>query len=140
MTSEGPLPTIMACLNTAATACLVSGYLFIRKKNVAAHRRAMLTAFGISAAFLATYLLHHALVGDVRFGGRGFVRTLYFLILVPHVLLAVTVLPLAIVTIRRGLAGRIALHRPLAKVTLPVWLYVSVTGVVVYVMLYRLGY
>jgi putative membrane protein len=137
---EGPLPTLMACLNTAATVSLVTGYVFIRKKNVAAHRRAMLTAFGISAAFLVTYLLHHALVGDVRFHGQGFVRTLYFLILVPHVILAVTVLPLAIVTIRRGLAGRIALHRPLAKITLPIWLYVSVTGVVVYVMLYRLGY
>ena len=124
---EGPLPTIMACLNTAATVSLVTGYDCIRKKNVVAHKRAMLTAFGISAAFLCTYLLHHALVGDVRFRGEGFVRTLYLVILVPHVLLAVTVL-------------RIAQHRPLAKVTLPVWLYVSVTGVVVYVMLYRLGY
>jgi len=140
VTDEGPLPTIMACLNTAATVSLVTGYVFIRKKNVAAHRRAMLTAFGISALFLLTYLLHHATVGDVRFRGHGFVRTLYLVILIPHVLLAVTVLPLAIVTIRRGLAGRIALHRPLAKITFPIWLYVSVTGVVVYVMLYRLGY
>ena len=137
---EGPLPTIMACLNTAATVCLVTGYVFIRRKNVAAHRRSMLTAFVISGLFLATYLLHHALVGDVRFRGQGFARTLYFAILIPHVLLAVTVLPLAIVTIRRGLAGRIALHRPLAKVTLPIWLYVSVTGVIVYLMLYRLGF
>jgi len=137
---EGPLPTIMACLNTAATVCLVTGYVLIRRKNVAAHRRAMLTAFVISALFLATYLLHHATVGEVRFQGQGFARTLYFLILIPHVLLAVTVLPLAIVTIRRGLSGRIAQHRPLAKVTLPIWLYVSVTGVIVYVMLYRLGY
>ena len=137
---EGLLPTIMACLNTAATVCLVTGYVFIRKKNVAAHRRAMLTAFCISAAFLVTYVLHHATTSEVRFRGEGLVRTLYFVLLIPHVLLAVTVLPLAIVTIRRGLSGRIALHRPLAKLTLPVWLYVSVTGVVVYVMLYRLGY
>jgi uncharacterized membrane protein YozB (DUF420 family) len=137
---EGPLPTIMACLNTAAALCLTTGYVFIRKKNVSAHRRAMLTAFVISGLFLGTYLLHHLLVGDVRFRGHGWVRTLYFLVLVPHVLLAVSVLPLAIVTIRRGLAGRIDKHRPLAKITLPVWLYVSVTGVLVYVMLYRLGY
>jgi putative membrane protein len=137
---EGPLPTIMACLNTAATVCLVTGYVLIRRKNVAGHRRAMLTAFVISGLFLTTYLLHHALAGNVLFRGQGLARTIYLLILVPHVLLAVTVLPLAIVTIRRGLSGRIALHRPLAKVTLPIWLYVSVTGVIVYVMLYRLGY
>lgn len=138
--AEGPLPTIMACLNTAATLCLASGYVFIRRKNVTAHRRAMLTAFAISALFLCTYVLHHATVGDVRFRGTGWVRTLYFVVLVPHVLLAVSVLPLAIVTIRRGLTGRIDKHRPLAKITLPIWLYVSVTGVLVYVMLYRLGY
>jgi putative membrane protein len=137
---EGPLPTIMACLNTASVVCLATGYVFIRRKNVNAHKRAMLTAFVISALFLCTYLLHHLLVGDVRFRGQGWVRTLYFVVLVPHVLLAVSVLPLAIVTIRRGLAGRIDKHRPLAKVTLPIWLYVSVTGVLVYVMLYRLGY
>jgi uncharacterized membrane protein YozB (DUF420 family) len=137
---EGPLPTIMACLNTAAAVCLTTGYVFIRRKNVTAHRRAMLTAFVISALFLGTYLLHHLVVGDVRFRGHGWVRTLYFVLLVPHVLLAVSVLPLAIVTIRRGLAGRIDKHRPLAKITLPIWLYVSVTGVLVYVMLYRLGY
>jgi uncharacterized membrane protein YozB (DUF420 family) len=140
MTGEGPLPTLMACLNTAATLSLASGYVFIKRKNVVAHRRAMLTAFVISALFLVTYLLHHVLVGNVLFHGQGFARTLYFLILIPHVTLAVTVLPLAIVTIRRGLAGRIDRHRPIAKVTLPLWLYVSVTGVAVYVMLYRLGY
>ena len=140
MTAEGPLPTIIACLNTAAAVCLVAGYVFIRRKNVAAHRRAMLTAFVISGLFLATYLLHHALVGNVLFHGQGFLRILYFVLLIPHVLLAVSVLPLAIVTIRRGLSGRIAEHRPLARVTLPIWLYVSVTGVLVYVMLYRLGY
>jgi uncharacterized membrane protein YozB (DUF420 family) len=130
----------MACLNTAATVSLVTGYVFIRRKNVAAHRRAMLTAFVISGLFLTTYLLHHALVGNVLFHGQGPVRVLYYAILVPHVLLAVSVLPLAIVTIRRGLSGRIAQHRPLAKITLPIWLYVSITGVIVYAMLYRLGY
>jgi putative membrane protein len=137
---EGPLPTLMACLNTASTLCLSAGYVFIKRRNVTMHRRAMLTAFVVSGAFLATYLLHHVLVGNVIFHGHGFVRALYFAILIPHVLLAVSVLPLAIVTIRRGLRGDIAKHKPLAKVTLPIWLYVSVTGVVVYTMLYRLGF
>jgi uncharacterized membrane protein YozB (DUF420 family) len=130
----------MATLNTASVLCLTTGYYFIRRKNVTAHRRTMLTAFVISALFLVTYLLHHLTTGDVRFRGHGWVRTLYLAILIPHVTLAVTVLPLAIVTIRRGLKGEVARHRPLAKVTLPIWLYVSVTGVIVYVMLYRLGF
>lgn len=137
---EGPLPTLMACLNTASAACLTAGYVFIKRKQVAQHRRAMLAAFVVSALFLTTYVLHHLLVGNVRFHGQGLARTIYFAILIPHVMLAVGVLPLAIVTIRRGLAGRIQKHRPLAKVTLPLWLYVSVTGVIVYLMLYRLGF
>jgi uncharacterized membrane protein YozB (DUF420 family) len=130
----------MACLNTASAVCLSAGYLSIKRKNVALHRRLMLTSFVISALFLLTYLLHHALVGNVIFHGRGLARTVYFAILIPHVLLAVGVLPLAIVTIRRALSGRIEKHRPLARVTLPLWLYVSVTGVIVYLMLYRLGF
>ncbi len=137
---EGPLPTLMACLNLAATLCLLSGYVFIRRKNITAHKRAMLTAFAISGLFLATYVTHHIVTGDVRFRGQGFARTVYFAILIPHVILAVSVLPLAIVTIRRGISGRIPQHRSIAKITLPIWLYVSVTGVLVYVMLYRLGY
>jgi putative membrane protein len=137
---EGPLPTLMACLNTASAICLTAGYVFIKRKNVVMHRRMMLTSFVISALFLCAYVLHHALAGNVLFHGHGFARTLYFAILIPHVTLAVAVLPLAIVTIRRGLAGRIDKHRPLARITLPIWLYVSVTGVVVYLMLYRLGF
>lgn len=137
---EGPLPTLMACLNTASTLCLTAGYVSIKRKNVALHKRLMLTAFGISAAFLVTYLLHHAIEGDVRFTGTGVWRTVYFAILIPHVLLAVSVLPLAIVTIRRGLAGNFVKHKPLARITLPIWLYVSITGVLVYLMLYRLGF
>lgn len=137
---EGALPTLMACLNTASAVCLTAGYVFIKRKNVVMHRRMMLTAFVISALFLCAYVLHHALAGNVLFHGHGLARTVYFAILIPHVTLAVAVLPLAIVTIRRGLAGRIEKHRPLARVTLPIWLYVSVTGVVVYLMLYRLGF
>jgi uncharacterized membrane protein YozB (DUF420 family) len=137
---EGPLPTLMACLNAASSLCLLAGYAFIKQKKVTLHKRAMLTAFVISACFLVTYVTHHVVEGDVRFRGEGVWRTVYFALLIPHVLLAVSVLPLAIVTIRRGLAGRIDKHRPLARVTLPIWLYVSVTGVMVYAMLYRMGF
>jgi uncharacterized membrane protein YozB (DUF420 family) len=130
----------MACLNTASVVCLSAGYLSIRRRNVELHRRLMLGSFCISVLFLLTYLLHHALVGNVVFHGRGVARLVYFAILIPHVCLAVGILPLVIVTIRRGLAGRIDKHRPLARITLPLWLYVSATGVIVYLMLYRLGF
>jgi len=132
----GFLPTVNACLNAAAGVSLAAGYAFIRRKNVAAHRRAMLTAFAFSTLFLVSYLVHHARVGSVPYRGEGFLRTLYFAILIPHVLLAAAVVPLAIVTIRRALRGQFERHRPLARVTLPIWLFVSVTGVVVYFMLY----
>jgi uncharacterized membrane protein YozB (DUF420 family) len=132
------LPTLDAFFNACAGVCLVVGYVFIRRKNVAAHRASMLTAFGFSVAFLATYLTHHAQVGSVPFRGTGAVRILYFVLLIPHVLLAMAVVPLAITTIRRGLAGRVPEHRRIARKTLPVWLYVSVTGVLVYFMLYHL--
>lgn len=136
MTDYGFLPTLNACLNAASGACLLAGYYFIRRRNVAAHRRSMLTALAFSTVFLASYLVHHARVGSVPYQGTGLLRTLYFAILIPHVLLAAAVVPLALVTIRRGLTGQIERHRPLARVTLPVWLFVSVTGVVVYFMLY----
>lgn len=132
------LPTLDAFFNACAAACLVTGYVFIRRKNVAAHRACMLTAFGFSVAFLAVYLTHHAQVGSVPFRGTGFVRTLYFLLLIPHIILAMAVVPMAITTIRRGLSGRVVEHRSIARKTLPVWLYVSVTGVLVYFMLYHL--
>lgn len=130
------LPTLNATLNAASGVCLLVGYYFIRRKEVAKHRAAMLTAFGISTVFLVSYLIHHARVGSVPYRGTGVMRTVYLAILIPHILLAASVVPLAIVTIRRGLKGNIAKHRPLARITLPIWLYVSVTGVVVYFMLY----
>jgi uncharacterized membrane protein YozB (DUF420 family) len=130
------LPTLNAVLNTLSGLCLLAGYYFIRHKQVEKHRRAMLSAFWVSVIFLISYLTHHARVGSVPYQGTGVMRTVYFVILVPHILLAASVVPLAIVTIRRGLAGRIEQHRPLARVTLPIWLFVSVTGVVVYFMLY----
>lgn len=132
------LPTLDAFFNACAGVCLVLGYVFIRRKNVRAHRASMLTAFGFSVAFLITYLLHHAQVGSVPFRGTGPLRVVYFALLIPHVILATLVVPLAITTIRRGLLGRVPEHRRIARKTLPVWLYVSVTGVLVYLMLYHL--
>jgi len=130
------LPTLNATLNALSGLCLLAGYYFIRQKRIDLHRRAMLSAFWVSVIFLVSYLTHHARVGSVPYQGTGVMRTLYFVILIPHIILAAAVVPLAIVTIRRGLAGRIEQHRPLARVTLPIWLFVSVTGVVVYFMLY----
>jgi putative membrane protein len=132
------LPTVNAILNTASALCLVAGYVFIKQRRIEAHRFAMLAAFTISALFLVSYLIHHARVGSVPFQGTGFTRVIYFAVLIPHVILAAAVVPMAIVTIKRGLGGNFARHRPLARVTLPVWLYVSASGVIVYLMLYRL--
>jgi uncharacterized membrane protein YozB (DUF420 family) len=132
------LPAVNAVLNSISAALLVLGFVFIKRKQVARHRACMLGAFGVSAVFLVCYLVHHAQVGSVPFKGTGFVRTLYFAILIPHVLLAAAVVPMALTTISRGLKGNVAKHRPLARVTLPVWLFVSVTGVIVYLMLYQM--
>jgi putative membrane protein len=132
------LATLNACLNAAAAVCLTMGYLFIRRKNYAAHRRAMLAAFGISCMFLLTYLLHHARVGSVPFLGQGWIRAVYFSLLVPHILLAAGVVPMALLTIYRGWTDRLGAHRKIARVTLPIWLYVSLSGVALYWMLYHL--
>lgn len=132
------LPTINALLNSTATVLLLLGFLFIKQKKIALHRACMLSAFGVSVVFLVCYLIHHAQVGHVVFRGPAWLRPIYLAILVPHILLAVAVVPLAIVTIKRGLSGAIERHRPLARVTFPVWLFVSVSGVVVYLMLYRM--
>ena len=132
------LPTLNAVLNTASAICLVAGYVFIKRRRIAEHRLAMLCAFVISALFLVSYVIHHAQVGSVPFQGRGLARVLYFAVLLPHIVLAAAVVPMAIVTVKRGLGGNIERHRPLARVTLPVWLYVSASGVVVYLMLYQL--
>jgi uncharacterized membrane protein YozB (DUF420 family) len=132
------LPTVNASLNGAASLCLLLGYAYIRKKNVAAHRACMLTAFGASSLFLVTYLMHHAQVGSVPFRGQGLVRWVYLSILIPHIVLAAGIVPLALLTLYRGYTGRVASHRKIARYTLPIWLYVSISGVVVYAMLYHL--
>lgn len=132
------LPTLNAVLNASAALVLVAGYLAIRRRRVTLHRTCMLTALGLSTAFLVSYLVYHAQVGSRPFTGQGPIRTLYFSILISHTILAIVIVPLVLLTVRRGLAGQFARHVRLARWTLPLWLYVSVTGVVVYWMLYRM--
>lgn len=136
---SGPstLATLNAFLNCCATLCLILGFVFIKMKKIKAHRRAMLSAFGISSMFLLTYLLHHAQVGSVPFRHYGIIRTVYFSILIPHIILSAFVVPMALLTIYRGWTDRIELHRKIARITLPLWLYVSVSGVAVYYLLYH---
>ncbi|MBZ5728111.1 MAG: DUF420 domain-containing protein [Acidobacteriia bacterium] len=132
------LPSVNAALNATAAVLLVWGYTLIRQKRIAAHRRVMLTAFVVSCLFLVCYLVYHAQVGSVRFPKTGAIRSVYLSILATHTVLAAAVPVLAIITLRRALAARFDKHRRIARWTLPIWLYVSVTGVVVYVMLYRM--
>ncbi|MEM7586389.1 MAG: DUF420 domain-containing protein [Acidobacteriota bacterium] len=132
------LPTLNAFLNGLAAACLVIGYLFIRQDRRDLHRVAMTLAFACSVAFLTSYLYYHSQVGSVRFQGTGSIRTLYFTILISHTILAALVPFLAGVTLIRAIRGQFAKHRALARWTLPIWLYVSVTGVAIYWMLYQM--
>ena len=131
------LPAVNATLNATSGILLVIGFALIRAGRRQQHRAVMLAAFSASSLFLVSYVVYHAQVGSVRFTREGFVRPLYYAILITHVTLAATVLPLAIVTLTRGLHGRFREHRRIAKWTFPVWLYVSVTGVLVYVLLYQ---
>ena len=132
------LPSINAMLNGTAAVLLVWGYTLIRRKRIQTHRKVMTTAFVVSCLFLVCYLVYHAQVGSVRFQRTGAIRTVYLSILGTHTVLAAAVPVLAIVTLRRGLVARFDGHRRIARWTLPIWLYVSVTGVVVYLMLYHL--
>ena len=132
------LPALNAVLNAASALLAVTGFLLIRRGRREAHRRAMLAALLCSSLFLVSYLVYHAQVGSVRFTGRGPVRGVYFSVLVSHTLLAVLVIPLVGITLRHALGERFDRHRRMARVTLPIWAYVSATGVVVYLMLYHL--
>jgi uncharacterized membrane protein YozB (DUF420 family) len=132
------LPSVNAVLNATAAVLLVWGYTLIRRKRIAQHRKVMLIAFVVSCLFLVCYLAYHYQVGSVRFPKTGVLKTLYLSILGTHTLLAAAVPVLAIITLRRGLSARYDKHRRIARWTLPIWLYVSVTGVVVYLMLYHL--
>lgn len=132
-----PLATTNAVLNALATLLLIAGWVFIRRGNWRAHRAAMVAAFLVSTVFLACYLTYHYLVGHVPFAGQGAARPVYFTILISHILLAVTVPVLAISMFVLALRGRWEAHRRLGRIALPIWLYVSVTGVVIYLMLYH---
>jgi putative membrane protein len=131
------LPAVNASLNALSGILLMIGYALIRTRRIGTHRKVMIAAFVTSSIFLVCYVIYHAQVGSVRFTRQGFVRPLYFTILITHVTLAATVLPLAIVTLSRGLNARYDRHRAIARWTFPIWLYVSVTGVLVYVLLYQ---
>ena len=137
MISIGDLPTLNAVLNGTSAVLLAFGYLFIRRKKVNLHKACMVSAFVISTLFLVSYLIYHYHAGSKPFPGEGWTRPVYFAILISHVMLATVTLPLAIVTLARGLRGRFEKHRSIARWALPIWLYVSVTGVAVYLMLYR---
>jgi uncharacterized membrane protein YozB (DUF420 family) len=135
--SVSDLPTLNAALNAVSAILLVTAWFLIKARRIEAHRRCMIAAFTTSALFLTSYVIYHAQVGSKAFPGTGMLRQIYYTILVPHVILAALVLPLAIVALRRGLRRDDIRHRRIAKVTLPVWLFVSVTGVIVYLMLYQ---
>ena len=130
------LPTLNAGLNALAALCLVVGYVFIRRGEQERHRVAMLAAFGCSVLFLVSYLVYHYQVGSVRYPGTGALRTLYLGILLTHTVLAAAVPFLAVITLVRAVRQRFDRHRAIARWTLPIWLYVSITGVVIYLMLY----
>jgi len=132
------LPAVNAILNATSAVLLVCGYAFIRSGKVEAHRICMLGAFVVSALFLVSYSVYHAHVGSTKFAGTGWVRPLYFAILISHSALAALIVPMALVTLFRALKGDFKRHRAIARWTLPIWLYVSVTGVLIYLMLYHL--
>jgi uncharacterized membrane protein YozB (DUF420 family) len=131
------LPAVNATLNATSAVLLVTGYTLIRRRQIQAHKRVMLTAFAVSIAFLVCYVIYHAQVGSVHYPKTGPIRVVYYTILITHTILAATVPVLAVITLRRALRGDFERHRKIARWTLPIWLYVSVTGVVVYLMLYR---
>jgi uncharacterized membrane protein YozB (DUF420 family) len=132
------LAPLNAILNTTATILLLAGFYFIRHRRIRAHRICMISAVGVSAAFLTSYLIFHYEVGDILFTGQGWIRPVYFSILIPHVILAGLSVPLILITLYFALRSRFARHRRIARWTWPLWIYVSVTGVIVYLMLYQL--
>ncbi|MBI4472827.1 MAG: DUF420 domain-containing protein [Acidobacteria bacterium] len=132
------LPTVNAALNATAAFLIGTGFYFIKQKNISAHKACMVAALAVSAAFLTSYLVYHYNVGSVRFTKQGWIRGVYFPLLISHTVLAAVVLPLVLLTAFLAFMGRFANHLRIAKWTFPVWMYVSVTGVLVYLMLYHL--
>ena len=133
------LPALNAALNATCAALLVVGWIAIRRRRIGVHRACMLAACVASALFLVSYVVYHALAGSRPFGGQGWIRVVYFPILISHVVLAAVMVPFVLTTVYRALSGRFDRHVPIARRTLPVWLYVSVTGVLVYLLLYHVG-
>jgi uncharacterized membrane protein YozB (DUF420 family) len=132
------IPALNAVLNGGCTVFLLTGFFLIRRGKIPWHRASMLTAFALSTAFLGFYLYYHFHAGIVRFGGEGWIRPVYFALLIPHTILAIVNLPLILITLSFALRRRFNSHRALARWTYPLWLYVSVTGVIIYLLLYRL--
>lgn len=132
------LPALNATLNAISSVLLTTGYILIRRGHRQAHQRCMIAALVMSAAFLTSYVIYHLNVGSVPFKGTGWIRTVYFLVLIPHVILAAAIVPMILVTVSRALSSRFDKHKKIARWTLPLWLYVSVTGVIVYLMLYQM--
>jgi uncharacterized membrane protein YozB (DUF420 family) len=134
------LPAVNAALNGTTALLLSLGYAMIRRRRITAHKICMLSAFAVSTLFLASYLYYHAHAGVRHFAGSGWIRAVYLAILISHTVLAAAIVPLAVTTVILGLSARYPRHRRIARWTLPLWLYVSLTGVVVYVLLYRLSW
>ncbi len=132
------LPHVNACLNGTSFLLLLTGYRFIRARNIAAHRACQIAALGVSLLFLASYLTYHFHHGATRFQGTGIVRPIYFTILLSHTILAIVIVPLVVLTFYRAFRNDFSRHRRIARITLPLWLYVSITGVIVYLMLYQI--
>ncbi len=138
MIAISDLPTVNATLNTTSAVLLTIGFLMIRRRKIIAHRNCMIAAFVVSGLFLTSYLIYHYHAGSTPFEGSGWIRTIYFAVLIPHIILAALILPLALITLYLALRKQFTKHRRIARWTLPIWLYVSVTGIIVYWMLYHL--
>jgi len=136
--SVADLPALNASLNGVAALLLIAGYMFIKRRQIPAHRASMLAAVAASALFLISYVIYHANAGSKPFPGIGPVRVVYFVILVTHIVLAAAIVPMVLMTLSRALRESFDRHVSIARRTLPLWLYVSATGVVIYLMLYRL--
>ena len=132
------LPALNACLNSISTILLGAGYYFIRRREIARHKMSMIAAFVCSILFLTSYLIYHYHVGSIPFTGRGWIRPVYFTILITHIILAAAIVPLALITLYRAWRGQFDRHKRIGRWTWPLWMYVSVTGVVIYLMLYQM--
>jgi uncharacterized membrane protein YozB (DUF420 family) len=132
------IPGLNASLNSLSTLCLILGFISIKKKKINLHKTLMALAFVFSAFFLGFYLYYHAHIGSKIFPDLGFIKTIYLIILIPHIILAAVMVPLIFATFYFGLKGNVTKHKKFAKITLPIWLYVSITGILIYLMLYKL--